>query len=185
MRFITYLLAGRDSLISWLLAATGGVLSYALPLIGMAATSAKSGAGTFLQAGDAASPEVFTTVAELTDINRIGVTAPTVDATHHSSPTTGLTNQLWEEKIVSGIVAAGMVSLRGNYLGTLADGGTQAKLFTDLKAGTLRNFKLILPQTNKTLYFSAYIARWDITPPLKNKQEISCDLDITGALLLS
>lgn len=52
----------------------------------MAATSGKTGIGVLLKLGDGASPEVFATVANVTNLNAGGVSLGTVDATHLDSP---------------------------------------------------------------------------------------------------
>ena len=52
----------------------------------MAATSGKTGIGVLLKLGDGASPEVFATVANVTQLNAGGVSLGTVEATHLNSP---------------------------------------------------------------------------------------------------
>lgn len=47
----------------------------------MAQSNALIGAGTELRLGDGASPEVFTKVAEVTQLGEVGQTAPEVDVT--------------------------------------------------------------------------------------------------------
>ena len=52
----------------------------------MAVSVATAGIGTLLQIGDAASPEVFTTIAEVLDISGPGLVSDLVDVTNMSSP---------------------------------------------------------------------------------------------------
>lgn len=49
------------------------------------ATNAKLGAGSSLKLGDGASPQVFTTIAEVLRCGSIGVTAAEIEVTHLSS----------------------------------------------------------------------------------------------------
>lgn len=50
------------------------------------ATTGKAGIGVVLKMGDGASPEVFTTVANCTNLSAGGVTLNMIDATHLDSP---------------------------------------------------------------------------------------------------
>ncbi|NEI70956.1 hypothetical protein GR212_15335 [Rhizobium lusitanum] len=49
-------------------------------------STGKAGIGVTMQVGDGASPEVFTTVANVTTMSVGGVTLNTIDATHLNSP---------------------------------------------------------------------------------------------------
>lgn len=50
------------------------------------ATTGKTGIGVVMQVGDGASPEVFATVANVTNLSAGGVSVNMVDATHLDSP---------------------------------------------------------------------------------------------------
>ena len=72
-------------------------------------TAATSGFGTLLKAGDAASPEVFTTIAEVTNIAGPTLSTEMIDVTNHSSASN------FREKIAS-LKDGGEVTFSINYL---------------------------------------------------------------------
>ena len=57
-------------------------------------TSGTAAFGTLLKLGDAGSPETFTTVAEITDLDGVDIKLDTDDATSHDS-------NFWEESIAT------------------------------------------------------------------------------------
>lgn len=87
-----------------------------------------------LQRGDGATPtEAFTTIGEVTNLNGPPESAPQVDVTSFDSTA---------KEFRAGLVDGGEVTFDMNFVGENAQ---QQGLRTDLRAGTVRNFKLILP----------------------------------------
>ena len=78
-------------------------------------TNARIGYGTLFQTGNGAVPEVFTTLAEVTNITPPKMSRDTVDATHEESP------GAWRE-FIAGLKDGGDVSLDLNFI----PGGTAA-----------------------------------------------------------
>lgn len=88
--------------------------------------------GTSIGRGNAASPEVFTTIAQVTDIDGIGTDRNTVETTNLQS-----TAREYQLTIEDG----GEITLTIQYD---PDDTTHAGLKTDLDNNTLRNFQVAL-----------------------------------------
>lgn len=137
-------------------------------------TDTISSFGTLLKIGDAATPEVFTTIAEITDIAGVTLATATEDATNHSSPGG------FEEKIPT-TLSVGPVKFSINFLPTGLTHSYSTGLIKDWINKTKRNFKLVFPDTGATTWlFAAYVTDVGIKAPVKGKLAADVTLDITG-----
>lgn len=114
---------------------------------------AKAAKGTLIKRGDGAGPEVFTAIGGITSISLPGIEVPTIDATDHDSTLA---------KFLAGLPDGGSVNVEALY--DAAD-DEQTGLRADALAGTLRNFKIIVPDATveanrSTFSFSAYVTNW-------------------------
>ena len=104
----------------------------------MAVSEGFSGFGSLFKVGNAASPEVFTTVAELFSIQPGALSTNVIDLTHHESP------DAHREKL-PGLKDTGPFTIQGNYV---PDNTTQMNVGTGLlklwKDRTKFNFKIVL-----------------------------------------
>jgi len=142
-------------------------------------TEAIAAFGTLLKIGDAATPEVFTTIAEVTDIGGITLSTATEDATNHSSAGG------FEEKIPT-TLAVGPVKFGINFVPTGPTHSYSTGLIKDWVNKTKRNFKLVFPDTGATTWsFAAYVTNVDIKAPVKGKLAADITLDVTGQPTLS
>lgn len=91
------------------------------------ATSAKLGALSSLKLGDGASPEVFTTVAEVLRVGAIGQSTSEIEVTHLSSTA---------KEYIGGLAEGATVDFQLNFVG-----GTQQNALRD-GVGTVRNFRM-------------------------------------------
>lgn len=130
------------------------------------ATAAKSGLGTTLKKGDGASPEVFTTIAEVTDIDGPGMEQGTIDATNMDSANL-------VEKITNALIDYGEISFEVNWLPNTT--GHKA-LITDMTNRTNRNFKLAFTDTAEWP-FAALIT--GIKPKLNYKEKNGATVKLT------
>lgn len=108
-------------------------------------TSAISSFGTLLKKGDGGSPESFTTIAELLDIEGPDLAMDTEKVTSHSS-TDG-----WAEYIAT-ILDGGEVKFEVNYVPTSATHNASTGLIKDMTARTKRNFTLVFPDSGNTTW---------------------------------
>lgn len=96
------------------------------------ATNAKSSIGIKLKRGDGAGSETFTLIAEITSLKGPSEKAPQLDATSFDSTAM---------EFIAGLPDNGELTGELLFVGSNAQ---QQGLRTDLRAGTLRNFKLDL-----------------------------------------
>lgn len=104
--------------------------------------------GTQFQIGDGGGPETFTTIAQVRDITGPGLSVDTIDTSHHA------TTNGWRTKL-AGLKDGGDVGLELLFdPAETTHGDVSGGLLDDMNAGTLRNFKIIFPDTGAT--------EWDI-----------------------
>lgn len=142
-------------------------------------TSAISAFGTLLKIGDAATPEVFTTIAEVTSIGGPKLAQDTIDVTSHSS-TSG-----WRE-FIGGLLDGGEVTLTVNFVVTGATHSYTSGLIHDMVNRTKRNFQLVFPDTGSTTWtFAALVATFEPTEPIDGALTASVTLRVSGVPTLA
>lgn len=130
--------------------------------------------GTLLKIGDGATPESFTTIAQVQDIKAPQLAMDTEEVTNHSS-TGG-----WEE-VVATILRTGEVSFGLVYDPDAATHDASTGLIADMVARTRRNFQLIFSDSGNTTWsFSAYVTGFKPEAPVKGKLGAEVSLKITG-----
>lgn len=130
--------------------------------------------GTLLKMGDGASPEVFNTIAEVTNVDPPKLSAKMLDTTNHSS-TGG-----WEEKL-PGILSGGQVSFDINYIPTDSTHGATTGLLKALKDRLLKNFKVVFPDSPATTWtFAGYVSEFAAGAPVDGKLAAKVTIDVTG-----
>ena len=95
-------------------------------------TAAKSAHATKVQYGDGGSPELFTTLAEVVEIEPPEQTATEIDATSHDSSST--------EAILSSCVDNGEFNIDANFVNDATDTAVRGKL-----GGSASNWQLCFP----------------------------------------
>jgi hypothetical protein len=114
-------------------------------------TKATSTKGVKLQRGDGGGPETFTTIAEVLSFKGPSEKAPQLDATSFDSVAM---------EFIAGLPDNGEITAEVQYVGSDAQ---QQGLRTDLRAGTKRNFKLVLNDSQgvqpTTVSFAAIVTQ--------------------------
>lgn len=123
--------------------------------------------------GGAEGAEVFTTIAEITNISGPGVSLELIDATHMESP------DAFREYLPS-LLDGTEISFDLNYLpGDTNQGG----LRDDLLARTKRNFRVIWTDADEsTDAFSGYVQDFTPTAAIDDKLSASATIKITGPI---
>jgi predicted secreted protein len=103
------------------------------------ATGAKLAQGTQLQAGDGASPEVFTTIAEILSIGGPSMSFGEVDVTNMDS--TGSFREF-----IGGLGDAGKIEFTANYIVTHATQDSGTGLWARFLAKTVSNYRVVFTQ---------------------------------------
>lgn len=136
-----------------------------------AGSRAFAGQGTQLQLGDGADPESFSTIAEITKVQRSGSKMDLVDVTNMDSI------GAYREKLAT-LLDAGQISFDANYI---PQDATQTGLQAQFDGRILSNWKIVLPGGRGTFSFKAYSTSADFDLSVDKASTFSGKLDITGA----
>lgn len=129
-----------------------------------------SGANTQFQVGDSASPEVFTTLAEVRSISGPTTSVDLID-------TSSLSSGVWKRK-VPGMIDAGSISFE---LAFIPGSEGHVDMFNDLKARTRRNCKIVFPEgTDTEINFAGYFIKCELDFPMDNVIVGSVEVAIDG-----
>ncbi len=140
----------------------------------MSTTQAISAFGTLLKMGDGATPESFTTIAEITEIGGPALSLERLDATHMQS-TGG-----WKEKI-GGLLDGGEVTFSIQYVPTHATHNASTGLISRMVAKSVDNYQLVFPDASSTTWtFAALVAGFEPDAPHDGKLTADVTLDISG-----
>lgn len=135
-------------------------------------TQARIGYGTLFASGNGASPEVFTTLAEVTNITPPGWSRDAVDATHEQSPSA-------HREFIAGLADAGEVSLDINY----APGGTaQASLEAEkiLQGSSAAINRRITFPDGSYVTFVGILTGFEPDAPIDDKMAATVTLKVSG-----
>lgn len=137
----------------------------------MAPPNARAAFATRLRKGDGAIPEVFTTIAEVRDIDGPAIRQLFEDVTSMDSPD-GYAEHVPTTR------EAGDVTFQ---VSLLQDNATHLGLRADLNAGTLRNWQILLPPGyTKRIAFEAYVQEVGVAAPVKGVLMTPISLKING-----
>jgi predicted secreted protein len=136
-------------------------------------TEADIGFGTAFKTGNGADPnEIFTAMAEVTNITPPGMSRDTVDVTHEQSP------EAWRE-FIAGLKDAGEVSIDMNFV----PGGTDAAaLMAELSLtgkAAKKNRKIVFPDGSE-FAFKAILTGYEPDAPIDDKMSASVTFKVSG-----
>ena len=137
-------------------------------------TSALAAYGVLLKVGDGETPEVFTAIAEVKDIDGPELEAEMKEVTSHDSP------EGWREFIPM-LLSGGEVSFDVNFIPTHATHGYSTGLVSDLVNRRKRNYQLAFPDAGTTTWqFEALVASVKAAGPVEDELGAEVTLQITG-----
>lgn len=117
------------------------------------ATGAKLGYGSLLKKGNGASPEVFNTIAEVTEVSGFGAERALIEVTNFDSA-----NAFRE--YIAGMKDGVQFTARANFLPNNASQDFANGLGADFESGAAKNFKLSLTGGIGTFTFAALVIGW-------------------------
>ena len=139
-------------------------------------TDATIGKGVAFKRGDAASPEVFTAIAEVIGVGGPNMQRDTVEATHTDSANN-------YREFISGLRDGGEVTLALNHL---PGNATQQSLRTDYDADTAVNYQVIFPDTGASQAdFAAFVTAIEPDTPIDDRMVSNVTFKITGKPIFS
>lgn len=133
--------------------------------------------GTVLEMGDGAGPEVFTAIAQVTNIGGPGLSLDTEDVTTHDQVSA------WEE-VIATVLRTGELSLEIVYdpANDTHDYAGGLGLVKKLNNKTKSNFKLKFPDAATTTWtFAAYTTGFEPSAPHDGALTAAVSLKIDGA----
>ena len=133
-------------------------------------TSAVLGLGTTLQVSDGASPEVYTTIAEVLTMSGPDLTAEDIEVTNFDSTA---------KEYISGVSDGGSINFELNWISQTQ----QQTLRDDVDAGTARNYKITFPTSPNTVAaFNARCTEFSMTTEPNSQVRASANLKISGSV---
>lgn len=137
------------------------------------ATVAALGSQTLFQIGNAASPEVFTTMGEVVSLGAIGQRNDLVEVTHMLSTA---------KEFIGGLPDGLELDVVCNYIPSNTQ---QTTAYNKVAAGTVANFRWRMPSGlgSLTFTFSALVIGWTVGPITPNEAyQITFSLKISGSI---
>lgn len=132
------------------------------------------GFGVQLKRGDGETPEIFTAIADITNLSGPGLSRETLDVTSHGSP------DGWME-FLGGLKDPGEVSADINYQPALHD-----TLVDDFDDVAPRNYQIVFPDSPATTWaFGAIITGFEPEAPYDDKAAASLTFKVTGKPTIS
>ncbi|MEV7584388.1 phage tail tube protein [Streptomyces erythrochromogenes] len=132
------------------------------------------GFGTQFQRGDGAGPEVFTALADVTNVSGPGLSRETIDVTSHGSP------DAWME-FIGALKDGGEVSLDVNY-----DPGNHDALIDDFDDDAPRNYRIVFPDPDTTTWaFKAVMTGFEPEAPYDDKLAATISFKVSGKPTIS
>jgi hypothetical protein len=138
----------------------------------MTPTGALDSFGTLIKRGNAATPEVFTAIGEVGDIDGPTLKASMEDATSHSS-----TGEFTET--VPTLLDMGDIKFQLNFIPTDAGHGASAGMVYDWKNKVKHNYQMVFPDST-TWTFACYVAEMKFKAKVKGLLTADVTLTITG-----
>lgn len=145
----------------------------------MAASEAQIGYGATFAIGNGASPEVFTALAEVTDITPPSDNVDVVEITHLSSPNR-------TKEFVVGLNDPGECSLTLNFLPGEADDDAIQALRGDTAPTNFRiTFPAISGNPAVNWTFAGYLVGYEPTVPIGDRMTATVRIKVTGSYTVS
>lgn len=129
--------------------------------------------GTQWKIGDGGGPEVFTTVADVTSVDVLDMSADTIDVSAHDSPAQ------WRE-FTAGMKDGGELSMDINY-----DPAVHGTLSTAV-GGNPKNMKIVMPDAGAAeVAFAGIITGFSAQAPFDDKLSATVTVKVTGVPVIT
>jgi predicted secreted protein len=111
----------------------------------MSASPAVSAFGTLLKLGDGATPENFSTIAELKTISGPSLSADAIDVTVHNTPTPF-------RRFIAGLLDGGEVNFDIHFIPQDPSHSYSSGILKDMLDRTIRNIQIVFPDVGVTTW---------------------------------
>ncbi len=137
-------------------------------------TKAKSAYGTKIKIGDGLTPETFTEIPEVGDIEGPGISQEHEDVTTHSSAASGANREF-----IPTLLTNTDCEFELNYDHTEP---THIALRVASQNRTKKNFQKVNPEGTETISFAAYVSEMAFADPVAGARKFPVTLKVTGGL---
>jgi predicted secreted protein len=134
--------------------------------------------GSVLKLGDGATPEVFTSIAEVMDITPPPLARDDIEVTSQDSVS-------GYREFIPGWRDGGEVKFNCNWLPTNATQDEATGLLETFNDDDLHNWKIVLPDTVKTISFAGFVTAFEPDLPLEEQGQLSITIKVSGKPTLS
>jgi len=137
------------------------------------ASSAFWAYGSTLQIGDGATPEVFTSIAEITELTPPSMERDDIDVSSNSSSD-------GYREFIPGMRDGGEVEMTANWLPTNATQDAVTGVLSTFNDNLLHNYKIVLPNSLATIAFSGFVTAFEMELPLEEQGKLTCTIKVSG-----
>ncbi len=135
--------------------------------------------GSLFKVGDAATPEVFTTVAEVTDLDGPSFARDSIEVTNLDS-TTG-----WREHI-PGWREGDSITVSANWLPTNTTHDGTTGMYSHFTDNVNHNYQIVLPTAiGLTIALTGHITGFPISLPIDEQAQVDFEIKISGVVTIS
>lgn len=136
--------------------------------------------GSSFKIGDGATPEAFTAVAEVMDIDGPSMTRDSIEVTNQSTSSDG-----WRE-FIAGFRDGDTVTITANWLPTDTTHDGNTGLWEQFNDDDNHNYQIVLPTAiGLTIAFAGHLVDFPPTLPLEEQAQIEFGVKVSGAVTIS
>lgn len=126
--------------------------------------------GSGFQVGDGAVSEVFTSMAEITELDVPEFERDEIEVSSHQSP------DGWEE-VIAGMRRSGELGIKANWLPT---NSTHQELWSQFGDDDNHNYRILLPKNLGYIQFSGFIKGYKPDLPLEEQASLDGKIKLSG-----
>lgn len=134
--------------------------------------------GSKFKMGDGGGPEVFTTIAEITDITPPPLSRDAIDVTNQD------TTNGWREKI-PGFRDGGEVTFKCNWLPQNATQNATTGLLASFNDNLLHHWRITLPDNLTNVNFSGFVSGYEPDLPIEEQGQLSITITVSGQVTIT
>jgi len=142
----------------------------------MAESNAIAAFGTVLEVGDGGSPEVFTGIAEVHDVNGPGISLDMIERTHQLSPDA-------TKEYIAGLKDLDNITFEIGFVPTDPTHSLTTGFLADWKNRVMRTYHLVFPDSGNTTWeLKGYVSGFSIKGPTQGLLTADVTIKLTGGL---
>lgn len=134
--------------------------------------------GSQLKQGDGATPENFTTIAEITELTAPNESRDDIEVSNMSSSN-------GTREFISGWRDGGEVTFKANWLPSNSTHDSTTGLRASYATNTNHNWQIVLPGSALTISFAGHISKLEGELPLDGAAMLSGTIKVSGAITYS